>query len=77
MSLNWGSMKSQLLNDNDSWTLAKKKMGVEDVRELSSSRFHDLIALAQSIKKGNSTQQFRNLIALIEEISNGTDDPNL
>ena len=45
----WGNLQK----DQDSWTLAKMKMGVQDVRELSSKQFHDLVALAQEIKEGH------------------------
>lgn len=46
--LAWGNLE----NHQSAWELAKEKMHVGDVRELTSAQFHDLIALATQIEKG-------------------------
>ena len=49
MTVSWGTLEK----DQDAWELAKQKLGVVDVRDLSSSQFHGLITLAQKIKEGH------------------------
>lgn len=47
MSYTWGNLESH----TDAWELAKTRLGVADVRDLSTEQFRAVLALAEEIRK--------------------------